>query len=86
MWLFACFIILLSAVLCLIISKHENRNTTRWFWYGIFFGIYAVIYLVFYTKDNDQDKIKKSIMFLLGILEILIFMAIYQTFFGYLIK
>ena len=78
--------ILLPPFICYVIAKIEGRSTTRWLLYGLFFGIFAVIYLVFYTKKGDQDRISLRVMVLLGIFMAVMLIAVYETFFGLLLK
>ena len=75
------FIILTPPVLCYVIARNDDRNSLRWFWYGLFFGIFATIYLVFYTKEGDQDKIEPRVMVLLCIFMLLILYSLYETIF-----
>lgn len=79
-------VIIGPAVLCYSIAETENRNSKRWFIYGLIFNIYAVIYLVFYAKEGDGDKIKPTVMFLLVVLLILMAFGLYQTFYGGLLR
>ena len=70
-------------ILCHIIARIENRNSIRWFLYGLFFGVFAVIYLVFYVRENAEDRIEFRVMVLLIIFWSVGLLGLYHTFIGF---
>ncbi|MDA3895086.1 MAG: hypothetical protein PF482_02930 [Desulfobacteraceae bacterium] len=58
--------ILISALVCFFIAKHEKKNPYLWFLIGSIFGFLAIIYLIFYPSNIDPSA-DKRIKFLIVI-------------------